>query len=122
MARGVTTEWEDIQVKRGNWKPREHVPTSEEIFQTQQEVVEGYDNWKHMNAKQLDEAIEDDFDLEDDDYMKEYREKRMAELKEKADQHKFPFGMIEINKQEYEWHVKNMPPETLGVILMYQDQ
>jgi len=37
-----------------------------------------------MNAKQLEEAVEDDLDLEDDDYMTEYRNKRMAELKEKA--------------------------------------
>ena len=42
--------------------------------------------------------MEDDWDLEDDDYMKEYREKRMQELKEKAEQHKFPHGMIEITK------------------------
>jgi len=35
MARNVTTEWEDLQVKNGAWKAREHVdPTSEEIFQT----------------------------------------------------------------------------------------
>jgi len=37
MARNVTTEWEDIHVKRGNWKTREEVgievpPTGEEIF------------------------------------------------------------------------------------------
>lgn len=32
MARGVTTEWEDIQVRMGNWLPREAVPTSEDIF------------------------------------------------------------------------------------------
>ena len=28
--------------------------------------------------------VEDDFDLEDDEYMKEYRAQRMAELKEKS--------------------------------------
>ena len=35
MARGVTTEWEDIHVKKGNWKAREYVPTSEDVFYTQ---------------------------------------------------------------------------------------
>mmetsp|Transcript_13932 Transcript_13932/g.23698 ORF Transcript_13932/g.23698 Transcript_13932/m.23698 type:complete len:227 (-) Transcript_13932:136-816(-) len=108
-------------VKRGIWKEKEYVPTSEDKFQAQQETIEGYENWKDLTAKQIEEKIEDDWELEDDDYMKEYREKRMAELKQKAEQHKFDFGMIEINKQEYEWHVKNMPPDTLGVILMYQD-
>lgn len=72
MARGVTTEWEDIQVKKGNWKPREYVPTSEDIFQAQQEGVEAYQNWDGMTKKQIDEAIEDDLDLEDDEFMKEY--------------------------------------------------
>ena len=48
--------------------------------------------------KQIDEAIEDDLDLEDDEYMKEYRDKRLAELKEKANQHFYPHGMIDITK------------------------
>jgi hypothetical protein len=74
-----------------------------------------------MNSKQLEEAVEDDWDLEDDDLMKEYRAKRLAELKQKAEQHRFAGGMLEITKQDYEWHVKNMPPDTLGLILMYQD-
>jgi hypothetical protein len=65
--------------------------------------------------------IEDDLDLEDDDYMTEYRAKRLAELKEKSEQHKFTGGMIEITKDRYEWHVQSMPKDTLGVILMYQD-
>ena len=55
MARGVTTEWEDLQVAKGNWKPREHVPTSEELFFHQQEGVEGYDNYANLNAKQIEE-------------------------------------------------------------------
>ena len=42
-------------------------------------------------------------------------------MKEKAAQHKFQGGMIDITKQDYEWHCKNMPEDTLGVILMYQD-
>lgn len=84
MARGVTTEWEDIQVKHGNWKARDYVPTSEDIFEAQQENVENYNNWKDLNAKQIEEMVEDDFDLEDDEYMKEYRAQRMAELKEKS--------------------------------------
>ena len=51
-----------------------------------------------MNAKQIDEAIEDDLDLEEDEYMKAYRDKRIAELKEKASQHHYPHGLIDITK------------------------
>jgi len=51
MARGVTSEWEDIHVKKGNWKAKEYVPTSEDIFQNQQLTVEAYDNWKGLDKK-----------------------------------------------------------------------
>ena len=77
MARGVTTEWEDIHVAKGNWKAREYVPTSEDIFQAQQEEVENYDNFKNLTKKQIDEKIEDDLDMEDDDFLMEYQQKRM---------------------------------------------
>ena len=53
--------------------------------------------------------------------MQEYQAKRIAELKDKALQHKFAGSVYEINKQEYEYQTKNMPPDTLGVILMYQE-
>ena len=77
MARGVTTEWEDIHVAKGNWKPREYVPTSEDLFLTQQEGVEAYDNYANMTGKQMEEQMEDDWDLEDDDVMQAYRAERM---------------------------------------------
>ena len=32
MAHNVTTEWDDIQVRMGNYKPLEHVETGEELF------------------------------------------------------------------------------------------
>lgn len=83
MARGVTSQWEDIQVKMGNWTAKDYVPTSEDVFENQQEQVEKYDHWKDLNSKQLNEEVEDDLDLEDDDYMKEYQAKRLAEIKMK---------------------------------------
>lgn len=48
---------------------------------SQQENVEKYDQWKDLTKKQLDEAVEDDLDLEDDDFMKEYQATRLAEMK-----------------------------------------
>lgn len=122
MARGVTTEWEDLQVAKGNWKPRDHVPTGEEIFQTQQEGVQDYDNFANLNAKQIEEKIEDDWDLEDDEVMQAYRAKRMQQMKEQAAQYKFNGSVYEITKQDYEHHVQSMPKDTLGVIHLYQDQ
>ena len=75
-----------------------------------------------MSKKQLDDEIEDDLDLEDDEIMKEYQAKRLAEMKEKANKHKFHGGMLDITKADYERECNNMPEGCQGVILMYQDQ
>jgi hypothetical protein len=54
--------------------------------------------------------------------MKEYQAARLSEMKEASKQHKFHFGMLEINKQEYEMHTKNMPEGTMGMVFLYSDQ
>ena len=116
MARGVTTEWEDQMVKRGIWKERENVdPTAQDVFDHQQEQVEKYDNWANHTKKQLDEEVEDDLDLEDDDFMQQYQKQRLQELQMESQKHKFQFGMLEINKQDYEYHTTNMPEGTMGL-------
>jgi len=82
MARGVTTEWEDQMVKRGIWTERENVEaTAEQIFDAQQENVENYKNWDNHTKKQLDAEVEDDLDLEDDEFMQQYQQQRLQELK-----------------------------------------
>lgn len=60
-------------------------------------------------------------DLEDDDFMLEYQAKRIAEMKEASMAHKFNGSVYDITKQDYEWHVNNMPPGTMGIIHLYQD-
>jgi hypothetical protein len=68
-------------VKRGIWTERENVPaTAEQIFEVQQENVENYKNWENHTKKQLDEEIEDDLDLEDDEYMQQYQQQRLQEM------------------------------------------
>ncbi len=78
MARGVTTEWEDIQVKMGGWTKVEKGPTTEEIFQESVNMNERYDYKLLMNNEQLEQKAEDDLDFDEDDFMKQYREKRIA--------------------------------------------
>lgn len=80
MARGVTTEWEDIQVKMGGWTKVDKGPTSEQLFQETLNRNEHYDPKLIMNSKQLEEKAEDDDDFDDDDFMKEYRANRMAQM------------------------------------------
>ena len=51
MVHGVTTEWDDIQVKMGNYKPLPHEPTTEDIFRENIEQLELYDNKLVLNAQ-----------------------------------------------------------------------
>ena len=77
MVTGVTTEWEDIQVKMGNWKPVEKPPTNDEIYQETINRNELYDPKLIMNEQSLEQMAEDDLDFDEDDFMKEYRQKRL---------------------------------------------
>ena len=45
----------------------------------------------------------------------------MAELKEKAGQHKFHGGVIEVSYDSYAQHVDSIPVGSKGIIHMYQD-
>ena len=74
-----------------------------------------------MDKKQIDEAVEDDLDLEEDDILQAYRDARIKEMQSEADKTKWG-AIIDINKQDYEWHVNRIPEGSLGIILMYQEQ
>lgn len=88
MATGVTTEWDDIQVKMGNYLPREHVPCADEIYETNLDSMAGYDSRvAKLKGKQKEVAEEEkgrvvdendsDFDSDDEDFLKDYRAKRL---------------------------------------------
>jgi len=49
MVTGVTTEWDDIQVKMGNYKAHEKVASNDEVAEEQMEMLERYDNKLVMN-------------------------------------------------------------------------
>ena len=71
MARGVTTEWEDMQVKQGGWTAVEKETPEEDKWMMNVERNENYDPKLLLNNKQLEEKAEDDIDFDDDDeYMK----------------------------------------------------
>ena len=116
MANGVTTEWEDIHVKLGNYLPREKVPTTAELSKEKMEDAEKYDP---LNKKELEDLKELEDDL-DDDYLKEYRKKRMEEMK--AASMKPYFGkVIEISKEDYIKEVTNATKDVFVVLSLYQD-
>ena len=54
MAYGVSTEWEDIQVKMGNYLPRDKEKTNDEVEKITIETLEKYDP---LEKKTLNELI-----------------------------------------------------------------
>lgn len=116
MANGVTSEWEDIHVKLGNYVERpketpEHVKTKAAI-----ERAEMVDPLEHRNLEELKE-LEDEFE---DEFLRTYMDKRKKELEELAKKPKFT-GIREISKQDYIEEVTNAPKGTYVVLLLFQD-
>ncbi len=117
MANGVTTEWEDIHVKLGNYVERPHSPSMKELAGKQQEASEGVNVFEDKKIGQMDENEEE---FEDDEFFKEYREKRLSELKEKAKRN--IFGTVkEITKPDYIREVNEAQKGHFVFIHLYYD-
>lgn len=115
MANKVTTEWEDIHVKLGNYLPREKEETNDEIEKMAIESLQKYDPLEKKSIEQLKE-IEDD---EDDEVIQQYKAKRLKELKEFAS--KMKYGKVfELRKQDYIAEVTNAPKDVYVVLHLYQ--
>jgi hypothetical protein len=116
MAQGVSTEWEDIHVKLGNYLPRDKDPTTDELEKIVIDALEKHEPLESKNLEELKE-LEDD---EDEDVIKMYQEKRMLELKELAKKHKFG-KVLELRKQDYITEVTNAPQDVFVCLLLYQN-
>lgn len=117
QANGVTTEWFDQQVKFGNYLPNEKQETNDEIENIVREVIENFDPNTKKTINELEE-IEDDFD--DDEYIRNLKNKRMAELKEEAKNAKF--GLLrEIRYENYKEEVNESSKNNFVVIILHQD-
>jgi hypothetical protein len=116
MAQGVSTEWEDIHVKLGNYLPREKGLTNDEIEQIAIEALENYNPIENKTLEELNELEESD---DEDEVIRAYKEKRMQEMKEYAE--KIKFGkVLELRKQDYIAEVTNAPKDVFVVLLLYQ--
>ena len=116
MAHGVTTEWDDIQRKFGNFPALEPKITTEQRMREAIDEAEQYDPLEHKNLKQLEE-LEDDVE---EDILKQYRDQRLREMKENA--RKPRFGSVqEISKQDFIREVNEAPADVWVIIHLYQD-
>ena len=117
----MTTEWEDIQVKMGNWKPREYVPTSEDIAQSNLQQVEENEEYKGRTKEALEMMKLDKPELEeDDDFLAQYRQKRLEELIKEKERPRFG-TQLEIQRLEFEVQVTRAPPSAVVIITLYQN-
>lgn len=82
MANGVNTEWFDLQVKFGNYLPKEKEKTLYEMqSETKQKLEEELKLENILDNKNMEQLKEMDDDLDfDDDFMRDYMAKRRAEL------------------------------------------
>ena len=119
MANHVTTEWHDIQVKMGNYVPITPLKEGEEYHKENMELMEGYEEKKAGSDEDSDPDFRDDSDGESE-AMKQYRQKRLDELKEKA---KLPrYGYVKhITKEDYVIEVNDAPKDVIVVVVLYQD-
>ena len=114
MANHVTTEWEDIHVKLGNYIATEkQTESNDKLQQIAIEEMQKYNPLENKNIEQLDE-------LEDDEVLKRYKEKRIKEMKELASRPHYG-KLIELKKQDYIQEVTNAPKGVYVVLHLYQD-
>jgi len=89
------TEWEDALIKHGIVnKPQKQI-TEDEVQLLAQEFCQKIDPLEQKNMEELDE-LEDDIE---EDEMRKYRAKRIAELKAKASREKYG-TVIELNHKD----------------------
>lgn len=120
MANGVTSEWEDIHVKLGNYLPREKVKTGEEIFNENIEKESKKDPMASKSLEQLKIEQEENNNSDDDEIFEEYKRKKIAEMEEYTKKPKF-VGLREIRRQDYVQEMNEAPKGVYVVLLLYDN-
>jgi len=120
MSKRETTEWEDIQIRLGNFAPRniERAPTDLEYDEKATENKEQLESQKQEKMENASLEQLDEFeDEEDERVLQEYRKKRMAEMKEKATKERF--GSLQtITEPEYKKEVTEAPADLWVVVFL----
>ena len=80
------------------------------------EFMEGYE----LKKDRKDDDEDKDLDLDDDEWIKEYREKWLEELKGTDKEGNYRY-VKHITKQDFQIEVTDAPKGTWVVILLYQD-
>lgn len=114
---GQTTQWDDIQRKMGNLPPKEPVKKAEP-WTPEREEGKGKE-W--VDKKAVDELEEMDDDFDDDRFLEQYRQERIAQLK--AAQKQARFGTMEhISRGDFVQQVTNAGEDVYVVVHLYKDK
>ena len=115
MAYNVTSQWDDIHRRLGNYEELPVETTQAELTMEAVEKMEAYDAKKELKDEEIDE-LEDELD---DEFMREYTAKRMQEIQDKKKEPTFD-GIREITRQDYVDEVTDAPKGTYVVLHLYQ--
>lgn len=108
------TEWNDILRQHGVLPERPKSPT-EELERAMEEAVERAhaNRLEGRSLKELDELDEDG--LEDEDFIQQYREKRIREIQQQASRERFG-EVVKITKTEYTQEVTEASEQFFVVV------
>lgn len=119
MAYGVTTQWDDIHIKLGNYAPKDPdhpsmiTPQSEITENAMDKLEEAFDE-----EAELRELLDDD--MMDDDFLESYKQKRLEQIEKlkKGPQ----YGKVyTIDAKSYSKEVKEASQKSPVVLHLYQD-
>eukprot|EP00915_Cephaloidophora_sp_WS-2016_P003125 GHVH01004215.1.p1 GENE.GHVH01004215.1~~GHVH01004215.1.p1 ORF type:complete len:275 (-),score=47.88 GHVH01004215.1:850-1674(-) len=110
----ISTEWDDLQVKHGNFAPAAETVTEATLTSMVTDFAEQRDYLDDLSLKDLDK-LEDDVE---EDTLEVYRQKRLEELRAKKAAYKFG-KVYEISKPEYTHSVTEGSADNWVVCVLY---
>ncbi|XP_059640923.1 uncharacterized protein LOC132283059 [Cornus florida] len=118
---GASTQWDDIQRKLGNlppkppaFKPPPFTPAEDEDSKPRDK------NWIDHKTEEELQDLEDDPDLDEDRFLKEYRNKRLAEMIETSKISRFG-SVVPISGSDFVREVSQAPQDVWVVVILYKD-
>lgn len=117
MAYDVTSQWDDIHRKLGNYEELPVEKKQIEYTKEALETLESYDPFKNKTTAELEE-LEDEFG--EDEYMERYKAQRLKEMQVSKEKTPSFEGVREITRQDYVDEVTNATKGTYVILHLYQ--
>ena len=116
MAYGVSTQWDDIHIKLGNYAKKENKVSQAKLTK---KALDRLDNYNPLDSKNIDELRDMEEEFMNDDFFKDYQKQRINELKH-IDLSKHYGSVYEISKQDYQREINDASEESAVILHLYQ--